>query len=287
MFSSMNRLILCADDFGIAPGVDAGICRLIEEGRLSAVSCMVGGPDFAKSVSALKACALSIDVGVHLTLTDQIPLIGGQSISEGGRFFPLGRLWRQALLGRIDREELESEIGGQLDAFEALVGRAPDFLDGHHHVHQIPIINEVVLTILRKRYAQDMFFVRCTAENPVSIVRRGVDVIKSLSLALPGLRMKALAHNAHMPTNNGFSGIYDFSGKVAYRDLFQRFLSNGGDRMMIMCHPGYSDSHLAELDRVTIQRESELTYFLSDDFSADLYQANFRLARFGATSIRR
>ena len=35
--------ILCADDYGLAPGVGRAIRNLIERGRLSATSCMTAG----------------------------------------------------------------------------------------------------------------------------------------------------------------------------------------------------------------------------------------------------
>jgi len=40
-------IVLCADDYGIAPGVGRAIRDLLDRGRLSATSCMVVSPDFA------------------------------------------------------------------------------------------------------------------------------------------------------------------------------------------------------------------------------------------------
>jgi chitin disaccharide deacetylase len=39
-----RRFWLCADDYGISPGVNRGIRELIERGRLNATSVMVVGP---------------------------------------------------------------------------------------------------------------------------------------------------------------------------------------------------------------------------------------------------
>ncbi|WP_240489526.1 ChbG/HpnK family deacetylase [Legionella parisiensis] len=52
-----KTIILCADDFGLDPGVSAGILKLVRMGRLSAVSCMVNMPSFipyAKELLDLK-----------------------------------------------------------------------------------------------------------------------------------------------------------------------------------------------------------------------------------------
>jgi len=40
----LRRIWLCADDYGISPGVNRGIRELIEHGRLNATSVMVVGP---------------------------------------------------------------------------------------------------------------------------------------------------------------------------------------------------------------------------------------------------
>ena len=55
----MNRRIwLCADDYGISPGVNRAIRDLIEKGRLNATSAMVVGPAISRDeVNALKAAA--------------------------------------------------------------------------------------------------------------------------------------------------------------------------------------------------------------------------------------
>ena len=47
-----RRIWLCADDYGISPGVNRAIRDLIERGRLNATSVMVVGPRSAATKSA-------------------------------------------------------------------------------------------------------------------------------------------------------------------------------------------------------------------------------------------
>ncbi|MBF0335117.1 MAG: ChbG/HpnK family deacetylase, partial [Alphaproteobacteria bacterium] len=42
--SSGRPFVLCADDYGLSPGVSRGILALIEMGRVSATGCMVTMP---------------------------------------------------------------------------------------------------------------------------------------------------------------------------------------------------------------------------------------------------
>ena len=53
--AALRRITLCADDYGISPGVNQGIRELIALGRLNATSVMVVGPAISRDdVSALQ-----------------------------------------------------------------------------------------------------------------------------------------------------------------------------------------------------------------------------------------
>ena len=60
---------LCADDYGIAPGVDAAIRDLIGRGRLNATSVMVVAPSFTPAEADALTNVGRVAIGLHLTLT--------------------------------------------------------------------------------------------------------------------------------------------------------------------------------------------------------------------------
>ena len=68
-----RRIWLCADDYGLSPGVNRAIRDLIGRGRLNATSVMVVGPAICRDeVSALQAVAGAgsrCAIGLHATLT--------------------------------------------------------------------------------------------------------------------------------------------------------------------------------------------------------------------------
>ena len=68
-----RRIWLCADDYGISPGVNRAIRDLIENSRLNATSAMVVGPAIGRDeVNALTAAAKAnprCAIGLHVTLT--------------------------------------------------------------------------------------------------------------------------------------------------------------------------------------------------------------------------
>ena len=138
-----RRIWLCADDYGLSPGVNRAIRDLIERGRLNATSVMVVGPAIGRDeVSALASRrrqqsplrdrpARHVDGAVSpLTMHFQ-PL-------DGGMFLPFPKLLRAGLLRRLDPEIIHAELMVQLAAFNELFGRAPDFVDGHQHAQLFP-----------------------------------------------------------------------------------------------------------------------------------------------------
>lgn len=104
-----QKLIITADDFGRWPSYDAGMLEAIEAGAVDAVSVM------ALRLEAVPAQLTEWDgaLGLHLER------VGGGSLLREG-------------------------VGEQIEQFERLVGRRPDYLDGHHHCHASADVVEVV-----------------------------------------------------------------------------------------------------------------------------------------------
>src|SRR5690242_13463328 len=65
-----QRVILCADDYAIAPGVSRAILALIDRGRLTATSCMAASRFWPEHAGWLRPRAGKADIGLHFTLTN-------------------------------------------------------------------------------------------------------------------------------------------------------------------------------------------------------------------------
>ncbi|MDO8605229.1 MAG: ChbG/HpnK family deacetylase [Phaeospirillum sp.] len=271
-------LTLCADDYGLAPGLGRAIRALIESGRLQATGCMTGSRHWPAEAVLLKPLKGKAQFGVHLTLTDQRPLGAMPDLAPEGKLPPIGTMVRRAVAHRLDRAEIAAELERQIDAFEAAMGRAPDFLDGHHHVHQLPIVRDVVLDLWRLRLRPTGGWVRSCWENPLAIAARGIDPVRATIIALLGLRLRWMLKAAGAPHNHSFRGVYDFSGKVAYAELFRRFTDRPGPRTLVMCHPGEVDEALKACEWLTDQREVEYRFLASEDCAASLKQRGITLS---------
>lgn len=256
----VRRLVVCADDFGQGEAVDAGILRLAGAGRVTAVSCLAGRPPFARDAPAL--LRTGADAGLHLDLTEGS---GGEPPEA------LGSLILRCHLGAVDRAALRRSIAAQVDAFERVAGRAPAFVDGHRHVHQLPVVRGLLLDELARRYGRATPLVR------VTVPRRWRGVKAAAVAALGGLALRRDLLARGLPHNADFAGVYGFEPTAPYRALVRRWLAALEDGAVLMCHPGEASE-----DVISAARVNELAYLGSPDFEADCAAAGVERVGVGA-----
>ncbi len=274
-----TSITLCADDYGLAPGVGRAIRALIETGRLQATGCMTGSPHWPDEAVLLKPLEGKAEFGVHLTLTDQKPLGSMPHLAPEGRFPPVGDMVKRAVLHRLDQGEIADELNRQVDMFEAHMGRVPDFLDGHHHIHQLPVVRDVVMDIWQHRLKAKNGWIRSCWESPFTIMARGIDPVRATIIAVLGLGLRRRLKAAGARHNQSFRGVYDFSGKVSYDALFRIFTDSPAPGTLVMCHPGEVDEALKACEWLTDQREVEYRFLASEDCSRSLAGRGLTLKR--------
>lgn len=271
------NLIVCADDYGLAPGVGQAIRHLLALGRISATGVMTVSPWWPEQGTMIREFSQQAAIGLHLTLTDHKPVGPLPTLAPTDRLPSLKDLLILSLTSRLNRTELYEEIQRQIDRFEAVVGQTPAFLDSHHHVHQLPIIREAVLDTFQRRLLSSAAWLRYCAE-PVSRIRRHATApFRALILSHLGQVLRRKGHRLAIPGNDSFRGVRNFQEKQPYTELFQKYLQAPQDNMLIMCHPGRVDDHLAEVDWVTTSREDEYRHLISDSYPEQLSAAGVRL----------
>ena len=229
-----RSICLAVDDFGLHPGICAAALRLVALGRVHAIGCQVGGRSWTEGAPALRSLVVGeVDLGLHLDLTER-PL--------GIAPRPLGRLVAASLLRRIDAGAVRLELQTQLDSFENAVGRRPDYLDGHQHVHQLPVVRDVVLDELSRRYRSALPWLRSTRPAGGWFPRGALgwrDAAKArVVAALGGPALAKRARALGFEQNERLCGVYDFSaveeGFLARLDGWLAACATGD---LLMCHP--------------------------------------------------
>jgi predicted glycoside hydrolase/deacetylase ChbG (UPF0249 family) len=265
--AGQRRVSLCADDYGMSEGVNRAIRDLIEKRRLSATSVMVVTPAFTRAeIDALKAAAAAAPgfaIGLHVTLTAPFhPLTMPFRPLKDGEFLKLGRLMQAAVLRRLDTEMLRAEIAAQIATFTDMVGKAPDYVDGHQHVQLFPMVREAFVAAV-KEHAPTAWVRQCGRGG----VRPGrFRDAKALMLDVLSRGFREIATRGGLKFNPAFAGAYHFSKKADFPKLFERFLLRLPDGGLIMCHPAFVDQTLIALDPLTHQRKNEYDWLMSDDF---------------------
>lgn len=276
-----RTIALCADDYGLSMGVSVGILEALEKGRLSAVSALTNGPVWPAMGRELARRELDADIGLHFNLTLGAPLSTMPKFAPNGVLPPVGEVIRAAMRGKLPMEEIKAEIERQLDRFTAVMGRAPDHLDGHQHVHALPGIRTALLEALERRNLAGRIWLRDAGDSLLRIVVRGADMRKALAVRAIGRGFKREAKERGFPLNDGFAGFSDFDPYSDYAARFETYLRAPGERHLVMCHPGRVDQDLVALDPVTVTREQELAFLLSPVFEEVMAMRGAQLGRLG------
>jgi predicted glycoside hydrolase/deacetylase ChbG (UPF0249 family) len=263
----MKRIILCADDYAQSAAISTGILQLVEQRRLSAVSCFSEGEFWSRTENSLLDYRDHIDIGLHFNLTQ--PFANATLAAQ-----PLSAVMRSALSGSIDRSAITHALHAQLDRFEAVAGQMPDFIDGHQHVHVLPGIRDVVIAALAQRYRQQKPYLR--AVNPRLPGHGGF--IKLLVLKLLGSGFSSLAQRHGMYTNRGFAGIYSLQVHADFATLMRNWLNAAHNGDLLMCHPGAAANDNS--DPITDTRPRELALLQSTEFDDMLVHNTICLSRF-------
>jgi predicted glycoside hydrolase/deacetylase ChbG (UPF0249 family) len=117
----MKLLIVNADDFGLSESINAGIVRAHEQGIVTSASLMVRHSG-AEDAAALARRLPRLGVGLHIDLWE--------STFRDGQWV---RLYSRT---NDEPAAIEREVQAQLARFRELMGREPDHIDSHQHVHR-------------------------------------------------------------------------------------------------------------------------------------------------------
>lgn len=273
-----RTVVVNADDFGLHPAATAGILAAMQAGVVTSTSVMVNG----SASSAALACARQhqLDVGWHITLTHGRPVCAPDTIpslvDRHGNFHPLPTLIRRAWCGQLQRADVERELAAQWTLLHAGIGQ-PSHVNGHHHVHVLPVICDVVKALVQQHRIP---WVRLPYE-------RG------------GLRTPRTAARFFLAAQRAAHPQFWADSGAAFLPFYGLSLGADGDRLdaweqlcaristtdaEIMVHPAADDD---SGDDFSGDRRGELQILLSPAWRTLMTSHGFRLAGFRALTPSR
>ena len=266
-----RTLSVCADDFGLTPGISGAITRLARAQCITAISCITSSPYWESSAPLLGHVPESVDVGLHINLTEGRPL-SPQLAQIWPRLPALPVLIPRAHLGLLPLAALASEVKAQLAAFRAATGSWPRYLDGHQHVHHLPGLRDIVLEMAARMLPTAAIRNTGRVLGPGSDVKRWLIENTGGQALTRDLARRGLTHNPVL------LGAYNFQD-LDYRGRMQGWLAalpaEGG---LMFCHPGELVGG-DPTDAIAAARARELAYLESDAFVQDRASANVTLGR--------
>eukprot|EP01006_Ploeotia_vitrea_P058639 TRINITY_DN69873_c0_g1_i1.p1 TRINITY_DN69873_c0_g1~~TRINITY_DN69873_c0_g1_i1.p1 ORF type:complete len:370 (+),score=21.76 TRINITY_DN69873_c0_g1_i1:23-1111(+) len=151
-----HRIVVTGDDYGVNPRRTQGIIKGFKEGILTDAIMLVNGEDPEGSVAAARECGLISHLGLHVNLTEGVPVSPPNTIPSlvgtNGRFLgKVGFFLRAHSEAGISTEDVKTEILAQIKKFTQLTQFAPTHADGHHFVH----IFEPVVDTFAKVFASE------------------------------------------------------------------------------------------------------------------------------------
>ncbi len=228
----MKRWIVSADDFALSAAVDDGILALIGAGRVTATSCLTTSPRWPDAARRLGAAARArVDVGVHVDLTEFERLASSHAL-----------LTVACYTRTIDAGRLRAVLRTQVQRFEDALGSPPDYIDGHRHVHQLPVVRDALIELLVDRYPSRMPWVRVSHDGGAA------DWKGRLITRLGSEGLSARCRAAGVAASSRLLGLYDFKGSSAsYQARLFAWAKSAVDGDVLVCHPAtYLDASVPD-----------------------------------------
>jgi predicted glycoside hydrolase/deacetylase ChbG (UPF0249 family) len=257
----MKRIILCADDFAMNRSISDGIIDLIEQKRISATSCLTDSSlwlEYGKKISKYNN---KIDIGLHFNLTEDFGYFNK----------PISYWIVHSMINKLPRKKIKEAFKRQIGKFIEVTGRYPDCIDGHHHIHILRGIRDIILDYLYKHNLSQRIYIRSIMPMYLTDARFKASVIKFLALGWE----ETIANDFN--TNSSFAGIYRLRVQKDYAGLFDEWMRMASGGCLIMCHPGKNgDDH----DKIKAVRVAEYNFLRSDRFQSVCLRNNVSISRF-------
>ncbi|RIY34242.1 ChbG/HpnK family deacetylase [Psittacicella gerlachiana] len=245
-----HNLEICVSDFGLTPGINQATINLAKEGKINCASVLVDAPnltlDYIEEALRLKHDH-KLSLGLHLNFTEKL-----SSHQDEDLITPIHKLLNPLYLHVVYSkgkskaliQKIYEEIERQFYLFEDLFDCWPDFIDGHQHVHMLPLFAQA----LRQFYAEhrlDQNKIWIRSLNRVHKLNKtklaGASKIQNLILRLATKKARSSVYSLRKE----LLGVYNYDvTPEQFKSLLEFWLKNAkiynqktGRGAVIMVHP--------------------------------------------------
>jgi hopanoid biosynthesis associated protein HpnK len=256
------RLIVNADDFGLAPGVNRAILELHAAEVLTSATLMAQAPATEEAVSMALAMP-TLAVGCHVVLVDGTPVSDKSKVPSlidrtTGNFLPtLGAFLKRLFTARIRSADVEAEASAQIALLQSY-GLRLTHIDTHKHIHMFPAI---LRSVLRGARAAGIHSIRNPFE-PIWSLNATINAPELRRAEVVLLRrfeskFRRIVEEEGFQTTDGAIGVLA-TGTVNIATVNALITAMPEGTFELVSHPGYRDEQLAKANtRLLESREIE------------------------------
>lgn len=236
------NLQLIADDYGLGELHNQAICELLSISSIDGSSVMVELCSKTAAQQLLAAKSQDQKIGLHFNLTYPTSSFPHPASRNSLMLsLPIG----------IRRTKVKLRLQQQWQLFIELFGCAPDYIDGHEHVHQFIGVQALIADFAKSKSVS----VRATA------LLKPVKGLKNRVIDLLGRTFKRKAYSMGVNTNDWFLGVLPLNRpleaenelRVQLAHAYQFAKDNPSQTLTMMVHPGSAEDssqvegHAAEM----------------------------------------
>lgn len=223
-----KKMIIRADDLGYSEAVNLGIAKTVKKGIINNVGLMVNMPESVAGYEMIKD--QDVDLGLHTVICQGKPLLDPAQIpsivQESGEF-KASKEYRAATEDFVDLDEVILEIEAQYQRFLEIVGRKPDYFEGH--------------AVMSDNFIRGLEIVAERHElNVLSFHWDGMPVPFKDKYLYMFMESMEPEYNPYKTLQKAAAAEYD-----------------DGYAMMV-CHPGYLDYYILTHSSLTVPRTQEV-----------------------------
>lgn len=257
----MKQLMIRADDFGISFGTIPAILKGFEEGIITCTGVMINMPSAYEACFAAKEnpqfCFgqdINIATGKPVADPDLIP----NMLDESGNFrrSPIIRQLVKEGKEPFNYEEVKTEIKAQVDRFIQLVGRKPEYLNGH--AFRTPNFSKALFDVAHE------YDILCMDE-----------MVEKYDLENHGFLSSGSFQHGWYPKDNSYENQLNTDAEKFFLDHYEEL--NDRDYGFLICHPAYIDSLLMKCSSLNLVRMKDLDMVLSGKIKEKLEQDHVQL----------
>jgi len=251
---SKKKIIINADDFGLAESVNQAIINTFKVNNLNSTTMMVNMMGTQHAVGLAKENP-ALKVGLHFCITEGAALSGESTLTDkSGNFMSRSDLIIRILQCRVNSDDIKKEFLAQLKKFESF--EIPiSHIDSHQHIHMMPQVFNAIVPLVEKRRLP--MRIVCPVVNHKLMLVRPIKYIKQV---ITSVIAKYLKRKFSGQSNDCIISIFDLESRDGLSaDIYDRLIAmTGGNEVVeLMIHPYILGRDILNLYEATMKDKAE------------------------------